>query len=76
MVSEEIIIESMRLEREKASLEQRTKILTPLLVSQLEKVAARKVNYKTKNYHKAEKSFSQRYSTIKAMIKLATFKGS
>ena len=69
--SEELIIASIRLEREKASPEQRIKTLAPLVTSVAEKIAARKPVYKVKNYHKAEKSFSKRYKNIKSMITLA-----
>ncbi len=66
----------MRLEKEKVPFEQRIKSLAPLLTSQLEKIASRKVSYKPKNYHKAEKSFAKRYQTIKfLLIGVGSFRG-
>ncbi|KLL01776.1 MAG: hypothetical protein MRERC_1c009 [Mycoplasmataceae bacterium RC_NB112A] len=71
LLSEEFIVEAIRLEKEEVDWKQRGKTLAPLLIANLEKMTARKPVYQAKNLRKAEKSFVERYKNIKSLISMA-----
>jgi len=73
LANEEIILESVRLEREKIPWEQRMKILAPLYTKQLEKIAARKPTKKISDsaYHKAEVNLVKKVKQLRSMYQMS-----